>query len=313
MIELSVVIAILFLLIICISMGVMTVPQNEEWLVERFGKYRTSLTAGLNFIVPFIDQVAAKQLLKEVAVDVPAQSAITQDNIAINVDGVLYFRILDAYKATYGVDNFKFAVVQLAQTTMRSELGQKELDKTFKERDQLNTSIVSAINEAAEPWGISVLRYELKDISPSSSVMTAMEAQMKAERMKRAQILESEGNRQAAINKADGEKQAQIMAAEGERQEQILRAEGEAQAMIALAEAKAESIEKVGEAASSEQGKAAIQLDLATLAIEAKKAIAKDSTVVLASEASLEPSTVVTQAMAVMGAVSKTQNNEQDA
>lgn len=313
MIELSVVIAILFLLIIFISMGVMTVPQNEEWLVERFGKYRTSLTAGLNFIVPFIDQVAAKQLLKEVAVDVPAQSAITQDNIAINVDGVLYFRILDAYKATYGVDNFKFAVVQLAQTTMRSELGQKELDKTFKERDQLNASIVSAINEAAEPWGISVLRYELKDISPSSSVMTAMEAQMKAERMKRAQILESEGNRQAAINKADGEKQAQIMAAEGERQEQILRAEGEAQAMIALAEAKAESIEKVGEAASSEQGKAAIQLDLATLAIEAKRAIAKDSTVVLASEASLEPSTVVTQAMAVMGAVSKTQNNEQDA
>ncbi len=190
---------LLILVLFLIKSTIKFVPQNQAWLIERFGKYQSTKEAGLNFIIPFIDHIAAERSLKEQAVDVPSQSAITKDNISLVVDGVLYFRVLDPYKATYGVDDYVFAVTQLAQTTMRSELGKMELDKTFEERDVLNANIVSSINQAAEPWGIQVLRYEIKDIVPPNSVMEAMEAQMKAERVKRAQILESEGDRQAAI------------------------------------------------------------------------------------------------------------------
>ena len=186
---LSVQFVALVFVIVLLRSSIKFVPQNRAWLIERFGKYNATKEAGLNFIVPFIDKVAADRSLKEQAVDVPSQSAITKDNITLSVDGVLYFRVLDPYKATYGVDNYVFAVTQLAQTTMRSELGKMELDKTFEERNQLNTNIVSSINEAAEPWGIQVMRYEIKDIVPPQSVMQSMEAQMKAERVKRAQIL----------------------------------------------------------------------------------------------------------------------------
>jgi regulator of protease activity HflC (stomatin/prohibitin superfamily) len=191
-----------FLLIFVFVLGksaIKFVPQNRAYVIERFGKYNSTKVAGLNFIVPFIDKISANRSLKEMAVDVPEQSAITKDNISLSVDGVLYFRVLDPYKATYGVDNYVFAVTQLAQTTMRSELGKMELDKTFEERDVLNTNIVAAINDAASPWGIQVLRYEIKDIVPPQSVMEAMEAQMKAERVKRAQILESEGDRRTSV------------------------------------------------------------------------------------------------------------------
>jgi len=186
---------LLIFVLVLLKSSVKFVPQNRAWLIERFGKYQSTKEAGLNFIVPFIDRIAADRSLKEQAQDVPSQSAITKDNISLSVDGVLYFRVLDPYKATYGVDDYVFAVTQLAQTTMRSELGKMELDKTFEERDVLNTNIVTSINQAAEPWGIQVLRYEIKDIVPPQSVMEAMEAQMKAERVKRAQILESEGDR----------------------------------------------------------------------------------------------------------------------
>ena len=195
--NLPVAIVFLVAIIVILKSGIKFIPHNTAYVVERFGKFQSTKPAGLNFIIPFIDRVSAKRTLKEQAVDVPSQSGITKDNISLSVDGVLYFRVLDPYKATYGVDNYVFAVTQLAQTTMRSELGKMELDKTFEERDQLNANIVNAINDAATPWGIQVMRYEIKDIVPPNSIMDAMEAQMKAERVKRAQILESEGDRQS--------------------------------------------------------------------------------------------------------------------
>lgn len=307
----SVPFVLLALVIVFFKLSIKFVPQNQAWLIERFGKFHSTKEAGLNFIIPFIDRVSADRSLKEQAVDVPSQSAITKDNISLVVDGVLYFRVLDPYKATYGVDDYVFAVTQLAQTTMRSELGKMELDKTFEERDQLNASIVSAINSAAEPWGIQVLRYEIKDIVPPNSVMEAMEAQMKAERVKRAQILESEGDRQSAINVAEGRKQAQVLAAQADKAEQILTAEGEAQAIIAVADAQAEALRKVGDAANTEEGQKAIQLDLATKAIEAKQAIAKESSVVLLPDNSSEASSLVAQAMSIVNTLNKSSNLNQ--
>lgn len=295
----------LIFIIILLKVSIKFVPQNRAYVIERFGKYQSTKEAGLNFILPFIDTVAANRSLKEQAQDVPEQSAITRDNISLSVDGVLYFRVLDPIKATYGVENYVFAVTQLAQTTMRSELGKMELDKTFEERDLLNTNIVAAINEAAGPWGIQVLRYEIKDIVPPHSIMEAMEAQMKAERVKRAQILESEGDRQAAINRAEGEKASVVLAAEADKSEQILRAEGEAKAIVAVASAQAEAITKVGEAANTEEGQKAIQLDLATKAIEAKQAIAKESSVVLLPDGGTEASTIVAQATSIINALNK--------
>lgn len=297
---LSVEVVLFVLVIITLKKSIVFVPQNQAWVVERFGKYHSTKLAGLNFVVPFIDRIAADRTLKEVAIDVPSQSAITRDNITLTVDGVLYFRVLDPYRATYGVDDYVFAVVQLAQTTMRSELGKLELDRTFEERDMLNANIVEAINEASEPWGIQVLRYEIKDITPPRSVMDAMEAQMKAEREKRARILESEGHRQAAINVAEGAKQSQVLAAEADKTEQVLRAEGEAKAILAVAEAQAEALRQVGEAANTEAGQKAIQLDLASKAIAAKQAIAKESSVVLLPDGSTEAASLVAQGMTIL-------------
>ncbi|MCG6202063.1 SPFH domain-containing protein [Psychromonas antarctica] len=296
---------ILILAIVILKKSIIFVPQNQAYLIERFGKYQSTREAGLNFLIPFIDHIGADRSLKEQAVDVPSQSAITRDNISLSVDGVLYFRVLDPYKASYGVDDYVFAVTQLAQTTMRSELGKMELDKTFEERDVLNTNIVASINEASGPWGIQVLRYEIKDIVPPQSIMEAMEAQMKAERVKRAQILESEGDRQAAINVAEGQKRAVVLKAEADKEERVLRAEGEAQAIVAVALAQAEALHKVGEAANTEEGQKAIQLDLATRAIAAKAAIAKESSVVLLPDSSNDAASIVAQAMTIINSLNK--------
>jgi regulator of protease activity HflC (stomatin/prohibitin superfamily) len=296
---------ILILVILILKKSIIFVPQNRAFLIERFGKYQSTREAGLNFLVPFIDRIGADRSLKEQAVDVPSQSAITRDNISLSVDGVLFFRVLDPYKASYGVDDYVFAVTQLSQTTMRSELGKMELDKTFEERDVLNTNIVSSINEAAGPWGIQVLRYEIKDIVPPTTVMEAMETQMKAERVKRAQILESEGDRQAAINVAEGQKRSVVLQAEAEKEEQVLRAQGEAEAIIAVAQAQAEALTKVGEAANTEQGQKAIQLDLATKAIQAKAAIAKESSVVLLPDNGTDAASMVAQAMTIITSLNK--------
>lgn len=292
--------AALIMVLVLLKSSIKFVPQNRAYVIERFGKYNKSIEAGLNFIVPFIDSVAYDRSLKEQAIDVPSQSAITRDNISLTVDGVLYFRVLDPYKASYGVDDYIFAVVQLAQTTMRSEIGKMELDKTFEERDCLNSNIVTAINEASAPWGVQVLRYEIKDIVPPASVMEAMERQMKAEREKRAKVLESEGDRQAAINVAEGEKQSQVLAAEAEKAEQILKAEGEAQAILQVARAKAEALDTVGNIAKTIEGQSAVQLDLATRAIAAKQAIAKESSVVLLPDGATEASSLVAQAMTII-------------
>lgn len=294
------------LVVVFLRLSIKFVPHNRTYLIERFGKFNSVQHAGLNFIIPFIDQVAANRSLKEQAVDVDSQSAITKDNISLSVDGVLYFRVLDPYKATYGVDDYVFAVTQLAQTTMRSELGKMELDKTFEERDLLNTNIVAAINQASAAWGVQVLRYEIKDIVPPQSVMQAMEAQMKAERVKRAQILESEGDRQAAINRAEGEKASVVLAAEAEKDEQVLRAEGEAKALVAVADAQAKALVMVGQAADTPSGQKAIQLELATKAIHAKEMIAKHSSLVLLPDGATDAATVVTQAMAIIQKISAT-------
>lgn len=297
------------LTIVLVKSSIKFVPQNRAFVVERFGKYNKTMEAGLNFLMPFIDKVAYDRSLKEQAVDVPSQGAITRDNITLVVDGVLYLKVLDPYKASYGVDNYVYAVMQLAQTTMRSEIGKMELDKTFEEREALNINIVQQINEAAVPWGVQVLRYEIKDIEPPRTVLEAMERQMKAEREKRAVILDSEGERQSAINVAEGQKRSIVLAAEADKAEQILRAEGEAQAIIAVADARAKALEVVGTIALQEKGQKAIQLDLAESAIKAKEAIARESSVVLLNDDKTSASNVVAEAMTIINTINKNKDN----
>ena len=292
--------ALAILILVVVKSSIKFVPQNQAYVVERFGKYNKTMVAGLNVLFPFIDKVTYNQSLKEHAFDVPSQAAITKDNISLVVDGVLYLKLIDPYKASYGVDNYVYAVSQLAQTTMRSEIGKIDLDKTFEERESLNTNIVHAINTASAPWGIQVMRYEIKDIEPPRTILDAMERQMKAEREKRATILESEGHRQSAINVAEGAKQAQVLAAEADKAEQILNAEGEAQAIIAVADAQAKALDTVGQVANTTEGQKAIQLDLAEKAIEAKLAIAKESTVVLLPDGGSSAATVVAEAMTII-------------
>ena len=291
--------------IVLVKSSIKFVPQNRAYVVERFGKYNKTMEAGLNFLLPFIDRVGYDRSLKEHAYDVPSQAAITRDNISLVVDGVLYLKVLDPYKASYGVDDYVYAVTQLAQTTMRSEIGKIELDKTFEEREVLNTNIVASINEASGPWGVQVLRYEIKDIEPPRTVLEAMERQMKAEREKRAVILESEGERQSAINVAEGQKRAIVLAAEADKEEQILRAQGEAQAIIAVADAKAKALEVIGAVAVEEKGQKAIQLELAESAIQAKEAIARKSSIVLLSDDKTSASNVVAEAMTIINAINK--------
>lgn len=301
------------------------VPQQSVWIVERFGKYSRSLTAGLNFLTPFIETVAYKQGLKEYAMDVPEQSAITRDNVTLVLDGIIYLKITDPYQASYGVSNPVFAVVQLAQTTMRSEIGKLSMDAAFEERDQLNTNIVTAINQAAQTWGIQCMRYEIRNISPPTSVLKSMEMQVSAERQKRALILESEGKRQSQINVAEGLKQETILKAEGQRQQvvlnaearkqevvlqseasqidQINRARGEAEAITTIAEATAFGIQKVAAAISAPGGREAIELKVAEQYVDAFKNLAKTSTTVLLPANAGDAGSMVAQAMTVFDTV----------
>ncbi|MFK8082330.1 MAG: SPFH domain-containing protein [Granulosicoccus sp.] len=302
-------IGLAIVMVLILNSSVKFVPQNTAYVVERFGKFRTTLTAGLKFIFPFIDRIAYQVSLKELALDVPSQSAITKDNITLTVDGVLYMKVIDPEKSSYGIDNYIFGVTQLAQTTMRSEIGKMSLDKTFEEREVLNAAIVAAINEAGEAWGTTCLRYEIKDITPPKSVLDAMERQMKAERDKRATVLESEGERQSAINVAEGQKRAVVLEAEAQREQQILEAQGEAEAIRTVAMAQAEALDTVGRAAATAEGQKAIQLDLATKAIHAKESIAKESTIVLMDGDKSEAASVVAQSMAVVTAMNSAGHN----
>ena len=239
------------------------VPQQSAYVVERLGKYSSTLNAGLHILVPFIDVIRYRHSLKELAVDVAEQVCITKDNVQVGVDGVLYIKVLDAERASYGITDFRFAIAQLAQTTLRSEIGKIDLDRTFEERSTINISVVNELDKASAPWGVKVMRYEIRNINPPQDVINAMEKQMRAEREKRAVILTSEGQRDAAINEAEGGKQQVIKASEAKRQQQINEAEGEASAILAIATATSEGIRKVAEAIQDPGGYEAVQLRVA--------------------------------------------------
>ncbi|KAJ8929647.1 hypothetical protein NQ314_017644 [Rhamnusium bicolor] len=265
---------------------VMFVPQQEAWIVERMGKFHRILEPGLNILIPVADKVKYVQSLKEIAVDIPKQSAITSDNVTLNIDGVLYLRIVDPYLASYGVEDPEFAITQLAQTTMRSELGKISLDKVFRERENLNVSIVDSINKASEAWGMTCLRYEIRDIKLPPRVQEAMQMQVEAERKKRAAILESEGVREAEINVAEGKRKSRILASEAERQEQINKAAGEAAAILAVAEARSGGLKLVAEALKKDLGPNAASLSIAEQYVSAFNKLARtNNTLILPANA----------------------------
>jgi regulator of protease activity HflC (stomatin/prohibitin superfamily) len=239
------------------------VPLRSVYIIERLGKFNRSLEAGFHILIPFIDKVAYKQNLKEQAIDVASQICITKDNIAVEVDGILYLQVIDPQKASYGIDNYKFAVIQISQTTMRSVIGKMELDKTFEERETVNATIVDAVDRASGPWGIKVSRYEVKNISPPQSIKDAMEKQMRAEREKRALIAESEGDKQAKINRAEGEKQQTIALSEGEKQRRINEASGRASEIEMVAVATAKGIREIAQSINEEGGLNAVNLRIA--------------------------------------------------
>lgn len=271
-------IGLVVLILVALFKSARVIPQKEAFIIERLGKYRTTLDAGFHLLVPFFDRVAYKHTLKEQAMDVPPQTCITKDNIAVDVDGILYMQVLDPKRASYGIDNYRFASTQLAQTTMRSVIGKMELDKTFEERDNINGAIVDAVDKASDPWGVKVTRYEVKNIVPPQSIKDAMERQMKAERDKRAAIAESEGDRQSRINRAEGMKKEAIFVSEGEMQKRINEAEGHAQEILKVAEATAKSITTIADSINQTGGADAVNLRIAELYIGEFGKIAKEST-----------------------------------
>ncbi len=298
------------LAIILVFMGVKTVPQQQAWIVESFGKFDQKLEPGINFLIPFYQKVAYKHSLKEMAVDVPEQAGITRDNVTLNLDGVLYIRITDPIAASYGVSDPIYAVQLLAQTTMRSEIGKLTLDKTFEERETLNANIVTAINQAAQSWGVQCMRYEIKNITPPNSVLKAMELQMAADRQKRATILESEGKRQAQINVAEGLKQEVVLKSEGALTDQVNRAKGEAEAILAVAEATAKGIDMVSQSIMKSGGSEAVALKIAEQYVGAFKELAKTSTTVLLPMNAGDAGGMVAQALTVFDAIrDKTSGN----
>lgn len=251
------------LVAVVIAKTAVVVPQQSAYVVERLGKYSATLDAGFHILVPFIDRIRYKHSLKEVATDIPEQVCITRDNVQVSVDGILYLKILNPQRASYGISDYNFALIQLAQTTLRSEIGKIELDRTFEERTNINIQVVNELDKASEAWGVKVLRYEIKNITPPKDVLNAMEKQMRAEREKRAVILTSEGERDAAINQAEGEKQQVIKASEAKKQQQINEAEGAAAAILAIAQATAEGLRRVAETIRIPGGQEAVQLRVA--------------------------------------------------
>ena len=267
---------ILFVLaLVFVFKTINVVPQQHAWVVERLGKYHATLGPGLNIVIPFVDRIAYKHVLKEIPLDVPPQVCITRDNTQLQVDGILYFQITDAMRASYGSSNYIAAITQLAQTTLRSVIGRMELDKTFEEREHINTAIVNAIDESAANWGVKVLRYEIKDLTPPKEILHAMQAQITAEREKRALIAASEGRQQEQINIANGERQAQIARSEGDKLAAINRAQGQAAAIVALAEANAAALRQVGAAIREPGGEEAVNLKVAEQYVGAFGQLAK--------------------------------------
>lgn len=280
--------------------GVRVVPQQSAFVIERFGRFSSVLEPGLNFIVPVFDRVAYRHSLKEVPLDVPEQVCITKDNTQLGVDGILYFQVMDPRLASYGSSNYISAISQLAQTTLRSEIGKMELDKTFESRDEINRQIVSVLDEAGRSWGIKVLRYEIKSLTPPEAILRSMQQQITAEREKRALIAKSEGERQQEINVADGEKQAAVLRSEGEKQAAINRAQGEATALRLIAEANAAAVRAVGEAISDKGGMDAANLKVAQEYVAAFGRLAKESNTLIVPANAADIAALITTAMTVM-------------
>lgn len=283
---------------IVISKIVRVVPQQQAWVVERLGRYSGTLDAGLHILVPFMDTVRYKHSLKEIALDVPEQVCITKDNVQVAVDGVLYFKILNPERASYGISDYTYAISQLAQTNLRSEIGKIDLDRTFEERTNINSQVVQEVDKASEAWGVKVLRYEIKDLTPPAEILHAMQRQITAEREKRALIAASEGRRQEQINIATGEREAFIARSEGSKQAEINKAQGEAAAIVAVADATADAIRKVAEAIRQPGGEQAVQLKVAERAVDAFGKVAQDSSTTLVIPANMsEVSGLIASAM----------------
>jgi regulator of protease activity HflC (stomatin/prohibitin superfamily) len=296
--EIVIAVILFIIAVIFITQSVKVVPQQHAWVVERLGKYSGTLTPGLSFLIPFLDKVAYKHLLKEVPLDIPSQVCITRDNTQLQVDGILYFQVTDAMRASYGSSNYIMAISQLAQTSLRSVIGKLELDKTFEERDIINAQVVQAIDEAALNWGVKVLRYEIKDLTPPKEILHAMQQQITAEREKRALIAASEGRRQEQINIATGEREAFIARSEGEKQAVINKAQGEAQSITAVAEATAQAIERIAAAIRQPGGAEAVQLKVAEKAVDAYSKVAAAATTTLIVPSNMtEVSTLISSAM----------------
>ncbi|MGK5011280.1 SPFH domain-containing protein [Janthinobacterium sp. MDB2-8] len=291
---------LLLLALVFVFKTVNVVPQQHAWVVERLGKFHAVLGPGLNIVVPFVDRIAYKHVLKEIPLDVPPQVCITRDNTQLQVDGILYFQITDAMRASYGSSNYIAAITQLAQTTLRSVIGKMELDKTFEERDHINTAIVNAIDESAANWGVKVLRYEIKDLTPPKEILHAMQAQITAEREKRALIAASEGRKQEQINIASGEREANIARSEGEKQASINRAEGQATAIVALAQASAEALRQVGAAIREPGGEDAVNLKVAEQYVGAFAQLAKTNNSIIVPANLGDMSSLIATAMQVV-------------
>jgi len=300
-------IAIILLVIaaVFVARSLKVVPQQHAWVVERLGKFHATLAPGLNILVPFVDRVAYKHSLKEIPLDVPSQVCITKDNTQLQVDGILYFQITDAMRASYGSSNYVVAITQLAQTTLRSVIGKMELDKTFEERDSINAAVVQALDEAALNWGVKVLRYEIKDLTPPAEILRSMQAQITAEREKRALIAASEGRRQEQINIATGEREAFIARSEGAKQAEINKAQGEAAAITAVAEATADAIRKIAASIQQPGGEQAVQLKVAERAVEAYSHLAQKNNTMIVPGNMTEVSALIGTAMALMKAPAK--------
>ena len=263
--------------IVLLAKTAVVVPQQSAYVVENLGKYSRTLRAGFHILIPFVEKIAYRHSLKEIAIDIAEQVCITKDNVQVGVDGVLYLQVLDAQRASYGISDYVFAISQLAQTTLRSEIGKIDLDRTFEERSAINSNVVNELDKASAPWGVKVLRYEIKNINPPTDVLGAMEKQMRAEREKRAVVLTSEGERDAKINEAEGEKQRVIKESEAAKQQQINEAEGQAQAILAVATATAEGLRRVAQAVSADGGREAMQLRIAEDYVEQFGNLAKQA------------------------------------
>ena len=292
-------IAIAFVILVIIAKTAVVVPQQSAYVVERLGRFAGVLSAGFHILIPFLDVIRYRHTLKEVAIDIPAQVCITRDNVQVGVDGILYLKVMNAERASYGIADYGFAISQLAQTTLRSEIGKIDLDKTFEERMNINMQVVQELDKASEPWGVKVLRYEIKNITPPHDVLAAMEKQMRAEREKRAVILNSEGQRDAAINNAEGEKQQVIKASEARRQQQINEAEGEANAILAVARATAEGIRQVADAIRQPGGFEATQLRVAESYIQQFGELAKTNNTMILPANVADTAAMVATAMKV--------------